>query len=447
MESIWTAETKIREREALPGDMEVDAVVIGAGMAGVLSAYYLHKEGVRTVVLEADRIGSGQTKNTTAKITSQHGLLYDRIIQTMGTRKAFAYAWANEEAIDEYERLILEKGIDCDFTRCPSYLYSRTKENPLRREAVAAAKAGINASFETECELPFAVAGAVRFEKQARFDPLKFLAAMAEEVTVYEKTRVHRVVDNRVETDRGCVTARHIIFASHFPFVNVPGFYFARMYQERSYVVALEGAEKMEGMYMGIDRDRLSFRSQGDLLLLGGARHRTGANRKGGQYEILRSQAQELYPGCRETAHWSAQDCMTLDGLPYVGRFSERRPGWYVATGFGKWGMSMSMASAGIISALILEKKSPVAYAFSPQREFSPRMDRLFSHVVYTLQGMTKHLLPSGKKVFVSNCPHMGCRLEWNPEEETWDCPCHGSRFDQEGRLIDDPAKKDCRRR
>ena len=207
MESIWTAETKIREREALPGDMEVDAVVIGAGMAGVLSAYYLHKEGVRTVVLEADRIGSGQTKNTTAKITSQHGLLYDRIIQTMGTRKAFAYAWANEEAIDEYERLILEKGIDCDFTRCPSYLYSRTKENPLRREAVAAAKAGINASFETECELPFAVAGAVRFEKQARFDPLKFLAAMAEEVTVYEKTRVHRVVDNRVETDRGCVTA------------------------------------------------------------------------------------------------------------------------------------------------------------------------------------------------------------------------------------------------
>ena len=134
MESIWTAETKIREREALPGDMEVDAVVIGAGMAGVLSAYYLHKEGVRTVVLEADRIGSGQTKNTTAKITSQHGLLYDRIIQTMGTRKAFAYAWANEEAIDEYERLILEKGIDCDFTRCPSYLYSRTKENPLRRQ-------------------------------------------------------------------------------------------------------------------------------------------------------------------------------------------------------------------------------------------------------------------------------------------------------------------------
>lgn len=162
---------------------------------------------------------------------------------------------------------------------------------------------------------------------------------------------------------------------------------------------------------------------------------------------MLRSQAQELYPGCHETAHWSAQDCMTLDGLPYVGRFSERRPGWYVATGFGKWGMSMSMASAGIISALILEKKSPVAYAFSPQREFSPRMDRLFSHVVYTLQGMTKHLLPSGKKVFVPNCPHMGCRLEWNPEEETWDCPCHGSRFDQEGRLIDAPAKKDCRRR
>lgn len=447
MESIWTAETSIRQREPLPGDVETDAVVIGAGMTGVLTAYYLQKEGVRTIVLEADRIGSGQTKNTTAKITSQHGLVYDRIIHKMGTRRAFAYALANEEAIEEYESLIREKEIDCDFVRCPAYLYSRTKENPLHDEAYAAAKAGINAYFETDCELPFAVAGVLRFDRQARFNPLKFLAAMAEEVTVYEKTRALKVVDNRVETDRGVVTARHIIFASHFPFVNIPGYYFAKIYQERSYVVALEGAGKLEGMYLGIDRDRLSFRSCGEQLLLTGAGHRTGAGRRGGHYEKLYGLAQELFPGCHETAHWSAQDCMTLDGIPYVGQFSENRPEWYVATGFGKWGMAMAMASAGIITALIADKKNPAAYAFNQQRMFTPRTERVFFHVAYTLTGMAKRLLPSGNKTIVPTCPHMGCRLEWNPEEETYDCPCHGSRFDRDGHLIDGPAQCDCRRR
>ena len=448
MESIWMAETKIRRRNHLPEDLEAEAVVIGAGLAGVLTAYYLQKAGIQTVVLEADRIGSGQTKNTTAKITSQHNLIYDRLIRTLGSRMAFAYAWANEKAIEEYEKLISEKKISCDFIRCPAYLYSKENETLLRQETEAAVSIGIEASFEKDSELPFRVAGVTKFENQARFDPLKFLSAIAEEVTVYEQTRVLKVDGNRVETDRGCVMARHIIFAAHYPFVNVPGYYFARMYQERSYVVALEGAGLPEGMYLGIDQDGLSFRSQGELLLLGGGSHRTGVNRQGGQYERLRTQARIFYSGSREVACWSAQDCMTLDGIPYIGRFSSRRPDWYVASGFGKWGMTASMAGAHILTAMITGQKCPEAAVFSPQRHFTARAAwKLAVNGAYTAKGLAKHLLPAKRNGIIPNCPHLGCRLEWNPDEETYDCPCHGSRFDREGRLIDGPAQTDCRRK
>lgn len=453
MGSVWTENTEIRRRESFPGDLEIPAVVIGAGLAGILTAYYLKQEGIRAVALEADRIGSGQTKNTTAKITSQHNLVYSRILRTFGPRMAEHYADANQAAIGEYERLIREKGIDCGFTRCPAYLYSRTGTALLRQEAEAASSLGIQASFGTSCELPFSVAGVTRFECQAKFHPLKFLAEMAEEVEVYEQTKVLKVEGRRVETARGTVTAEHIVFAAHYPFINVPGYYFARMHQERSYVTALEGVETPEGMYLGIDPGGLSFRRCGDLLLLGGGGHRTGViprNRTGAGwgYGMLRGKALEIYPGCREAARWSAQDCMTLDGLPYIGRFSRRRPNWYVATGFGKWGMTTAMVSARILTALISGRDCPEADIFSPDRHFTMQAAKgLAMHGAYTVKGLAKHLLPSGNKEIVPNCPHMGCRLEWNPEEESYDCPCHGSRFDRQGRLIDGPAQTDCRMR
>ena len=254
MESVWMEDTKIRKREALPGDMEAPVAVIGAGLAGILTAYYLKRAGIRAVVLEADRIGGGQTKDTTAKVTSQHSLVYGWLIRAFGWRMAEHYAMANEAAIGEYERLIREKGIECDFARCPAYLYSRLGAEQLEQEARAAKSLGIKASFGTDSELPFSVAGVTRFEDQARFHPLKFLAEMAEEVEVYEQTKVLKVEDRKVETDRGAVTAEHIVFAAHYPFINVPGYYFARMHQERSYVVALEDAKGPKGMYLGIDR-------------------------------------------------------------------------------------------------------------------------------------------------------------------------------------------------
>ncbi|MCI8891999.1 MAG: FAD-dependent oxidoreductase [Eubacterium sp.] len=445
MASIWTSETTIRKRDSLPGDMQIPAAVIGGGLTGILTAYFLQQAGIRTAVLEADRIGGGQTKNTTAKITSQHSLIYDHLIQTFGAKSAADYALANETAISDYERLIQEKNIACDFVKCPACLYSKSEKMMLQQEAAAAAAVGIQASFATDSELPFAAAGVVKFENQARFEPLPFLAAIAEEVTVYEQTNVLKVEGNHVLTDRGCVTAEHIIFAAHYPFINVPGYYFARMYQKRSYVLALEGTPLLQAMYLGIDPDGLSFRSQRGMLLLGGGSHRTGSNQQGGQYQMLRETAASLYPGCTETAHWSAQDCMTLDGLPYIGRFSRRMPDWYLATGFGKWGMTSAMASARILTALITGQDYPQADIFSPQRHFTFRAAReLVFHTMQTAVGLTKHLLPAHNDKFIPNCPHMGCRLEWNPEEQSFDCPCHGSRFHQDGRLMDGPAQTDC---
>lgn len=297
------------------------------------------------------------------------------------------------------------------------------------------------------------MAGVTKFEDQARFHPLKFLAAIAEETEVYEQTKVLKVEGTKVKTARGTVTAGHIVFAAHFPFVNVPGYYFARMYQERSYVTALEGAKRPEGMYLGIDPDGLSFRTCGNLLLLGGGSHRTGLNQGntpggGCRYGALRARAQEIYPGCREVLKWSAQDCMTLDGLPYIGRFSARKPNWYVATGFGKWGMTTSMVSARVLTAMIGGQECPEADIFSPQRHFTAQAaKKLAIHGAHTVKGLTKHILPCGNKNITENCPHMGCRLEWNPDEESYDCPCHGSRFDREGHLIDGPAQNDCKRR
>ena len=277
-ESIWNRTASLRPREPLSGDRKVDAAVIGGGLAGILTAHFLRAAGLETVVLEAARAGSGQTGRTTAKITAQHGLIYERLIDQLGREKAVLYAQANQWAVAEYRRMVRELGIDCDFTDCPAYLYATGDPWPIHREEEAARSLGIDAACVADTELPFPVAAALRFGNQARFHPLRFLDAVAEPLELYEQTRVRDVEGNRVITDRGTVTAEHVVFACHYPFRNVPGYYFLRMHQERSYVLALENAAGLEGMYFGTDGDGLSFRHQGDLLLLGGVGHRTGEN-------------------------------------------------------------------------------------------------------------------------------------------------------------------------
>ena len=476
--SLWRQSVEIPGRRPLDRDMEVEAAVIGAGMAGVLIADRLQSRGVKTVVLEASRIGSGQTGNTTAKITSQHDMIYDALIQRFGAGRARQYAEANQLAIRQYADMIRERRIDCDFREAPAYLYSENAAEPLRREAEAAANLGIDAQFVEDVELPFPVAGAVRFGGQAMFHPLKFLRAISGELEIYEDTPVLSVEGHTIRTREATVRAKHIIFATHYPFINVPGWYFLRMHQERSYVLALESDWLPEGMYYGVDAGGLSFRTAEGLLLLGGENHRTGENSRGGRYEALKGRARELLPSCREITRWSAQDCITLDGVPYIGQFAASEPDWYVATGFAKWGMTSSMVAAMLIADAIEGRMPDWAEVFSPSRfQLSATAKNLATDTIQSMKGLAREFLtlpqtvlnelPNGHggivevdghkagvyrddagNCFVVNpkCPHLGCQLEWNPDEKSWDCPCHGSRFSYDGKLIDNPAQEDLKR-
>lgn len=477
MKSIWTQTTHFPERKLLPdAGCSAQAVVIGAGLAGILTAWYLQEQGLSVIVLEASRTGSGQTSRTSAKITSQHSLIYDKLIRQFGERKARQYADANQQAIERYRKLVDTLSISCEFTDCPAYLYTTEDDEPLKRELEAARRLGIDAAFTTNTSLPFPVKGALKFFGQAHFHPLLFLEAVAKEVTVYEHTRVLNVKGNQVFTNHGAVTAEHIIFATHYPFINVPGFYFLRMHQERSYLLALKPGIELDGTYLSIDQGGYSFRNYRDMTLLGGCSHRTGSH-NAGCYESLRQTAGQYLPAAREAAYWSAQDCMTLDGIPYIGRFSAARPNWYAATGFGKWGMTSSMVAASIITDQITGKENPNAQVFSPQR-FTPGASagELARNTAVTIKSFSGRLFSiphdgidaienghggiveyEGKKVGVykdengqiytvsTRCPHLGCGLAWNQDELSWDCPCHGSRFDYKGNLIDNPAQEDLR--
>lgn len=472
MDSIWTKTFTIRKRASLKGDIRADVAVIGGGMTGILTAWQLKQAGVRAVVLEADRIGRGQTGNTTAKITSQHGMFCYTFIGNKGEEIARKYVQANQAAVEDYKRIIRERGISCDLRECDSYVYSADGDT-LAKEVEAARKLGVDAVLEEQISLPVACAGTVCFHGQAEFHPLKFIGALAEELEIYENTPVKEVEEHLVKTPGGSVRADKIVFAVHFPFINFPGMYFARMHQERSYVLALENAGTVDGLYIGEGEDVLSFRQYKQYLLLGGQAHRTGENREGGRYEKLKKVAGKMYPQSRIAACWSAQDCMTTDRVPFIGSYAADRPDWYVATGFCKWGMSSAMVSAMMLKDMICGINNPYTEVFAPSRFSGEEIPQLLEDTGKSVKGLTKRFFhmpqetvdelprghggvidtPQGKtgvyktedgQLFQVDivCPHMGCELTWNPDERSWDCPCHGSRFDYKGNRIDGPAEE-----
>ncbi len=472
MESIWMENCSAAARPSLYGNTETEIAVVGGGMAGVLIALLLHERGKRVVILEADRIGSGQTACTTAKVTAQHGAIYADLIENFGWEKARMYADINQRAIGHYRRIADQYGIDCDLEETDAILYSYAHEEAMHREAEAAAALGLPATFTTHVDLPIKVCGAVRFTDQAQLHPLKLLHPLADLLTVYERTPVEKIDGHDLITPKGTVRAEKIIFATHYPLLNKKGLYFARLHQERSYAIALENAPLPRGMYYGYESYALSMRTYGRYLILGGGTHRTGENPRGGKYQALREAARILFPQAREVAHWSAQDCMSASGVPYIGRFSEKMPYCYVATGFRKWGMTSAMVAAEILSGLICDGSHPQAAIFDPGdlRQQKPR--EVLSEGAHAIRGLSRRVihgvLPLPQEIPVGHgavaevdgkqmgvyrvsaeeyyavelaCPHLGCRLEWNPDEKSWDCPCHGSRFDYRGKRIAVPAQ------
>lgn len=474
MSSIWQMDAIHTQRDPLRKDKKCEIAVIGGGLTGILTATLLAEEGKRVVVIEADTVGSGQTGHTTAKVTSQHGAIYHKLENTFGLSTAAAYAEANQHAIAAYRQLIRKRQIRCCWQDACACLYSTEESNILNQEGLSQRKAGLPIEFAKNVGLPIPSSSAVRLPGQGQFHPLRLLFALAGDLTIYEKTRVLTVEGNHLETTGGNIIAEHIVFACHYPFVNWPGGYFLRMHQERSYVLALKHAPALTDHYYSVDNGGLSLRQAGDYLLLGGGGHRTGENQSGTQYEALRRSASLLFPEAKEYTHWSAQDCITADGIPYIGRFSIATPNWYVATGFGKWGMSTAMVAAELLRNMICGQETPWADIFSPQRlEPAASAASLADEGVHAAKGLGQRMfaparsfaetLPPGhggvvdlygKKVGLYKspsgeiwmadirCPHLGCQLTWNCDEKSWDCPCHGSRFDYKGQSLDGPAQE-----
>ena len=427
LKSIW-AETNLPSFPPLQGDTRTQVLVIGGGMAGLLCAYRLRQAGVDTILLEAGRICGGVTQNTTAKITSQHGLIYHKLLQKLGREQAKLYLQANEQAVQDYHALC--KDIPCHFESQSAFAYSLRDRQMLEQEMHGLHRLGYPAILREDLPLPFQTVGAVKFRRQAQFHPLEFAAHIARELPIHENSPVHAIEENTAITDKGKVTADKIIVATHFPFLNAHGSYFLKLYQHRSYVLALENTAFPGGMYIGEEENSPSLRLCGELLLLGGGGHRTG--KKGGNWKELSELAARAYPKATEVARWATQDCMSLDGVPYIGQYSKHTPHLFVATGFNKWGMTGSMVAANILTDMVLEKENPWAEVFSPSRSIlKPQL------AINGAETMLNLLRPTAPR-----CPHMGCALKWNAHERSWDCSCHGSRFAEDGKLLNNPAQK-----
>ena len=429
MYSLWSETVTLPSFEALNKNLKTDVLIIGGGITGILTAHYLQQAGVNYVLVEADTICSGITKNTTAKITSQHGLIYHKIAKKYGTETAALYLESNEAALLEYRKLA--KNFLYDFVCETNYVYTLTRPDKLEREMDILNKLHFPAEFAENLPLPLHTAGAVAFPNQAKFHPLKLLSVLAKPLHIYEHTKVQELVGTLAVTNHGKISAKKIIVTTHFPFLNKHGSYFLKLYQHRSYVLTLTNAPKTKGMYVDEADKGLSFRTHQNLLLLGGGGHRTG--KQGGNWKELRDFVYENYPDAKEVFHWATQDCITLDGMPYIGHYSKNTPNLFVATGYNKWGMTSAMVAARLLCDMVQEKNSPYEKVFSPSRSIlHPQFP------VNCMESAINLLTPSAKR-----CPHLGCALKWNKEEHTWDCPCHGSRFTKQGEVIDNPATND----
>lgn len=472
---LWSSTSSIKSRDKLLNDIECDVLVVGGGIAGVLTAYLLTQNGVNTVLVEASSVCSGQTAKTTAKITSQHGACYQKIAKNFSLYTATAYADASERAVDAFDKLIFDRRINCDFMRVPSYLYSKSDQTTLEREFNFTQKCSINAVLTKRVELPFNIKLALKYQNQAQFNPYPFISTLSDYISIFENTRVLRVEDNIAYCDNAKIKAKKVVFATHYPIINFPGLFFTRMHQSRSYVVAMKNVPKMYAMYYSIDKGGLSFRMYNDLMLISGCSHRTGESAPvSSPYEYLKSTTQQFYPQSQLCYNFSAQDSMTPDHLPYAGYYSKFNKDWYVLTGFSKWGMTDSMLCASLVCDMIVGNKNPLKNILSPSRLNLSSVRPILNEVGHSIKGLSKTafcipkdsvadiergsakiVMYKGKRcgvykseegelfVVSARCPHLGCMLSFNLAEKTWDCPCHGSRFSYTGELLDSPSQTD----
>ena len=506
MSSYWIQSTKnLKLNEKITNNYETDVCIIGAGLAGLSTGYYLAKEGINVIILDKDNIGQKVSGNTTAKITLQHNLIYDYLIKSFGTDFAMKYFKSNKEAISNIKKIIDDENIECDFEYQDNYVYTTNQDDITKIHNEIKAINSLNnilnsnekdifADFVTSCNLPFKMCGAIKVKDQAQFHPLKYMFGLSKAIKnkggiIFTNSLVTDVKQKdgvyTTYTDKHFIKSKYIVIASHFPFKDFPGFYFSKMYQSTSYVLGIDTkSDLFDGMYISSDKPTFSYRTakykDKKILIMAGGDHKTGYAPDNNQtgYNILEQEAKKYYPNCEILYKWNTRDCITIDKVPYIGDFSNLMPNMFVATGFNKWGITSSNVAANIIRDKILGIKNEYSKIYEATR-FSPiknahEMKNITSQVLKSFVTnrikIKEENLPAIKndnggiikvngasigiykdingKVFAVNptCTHLGCLLTWNNLDKTWDCPCHGSRFDYTGKNLYDPAFKDLER-
>ena len=500
MKSYWTNslnEKEINKFQSLKENVDTDICIIGGGLTGLNLAYNLRKYNIKTILIEKDRICKSTSGNSTAKITSQHGLIYKYLADSKGIDFAKKYYKANEKAIENIANIIKKENIDCDFEYQPSYVFTENISDiqKIKEEASIVNKFGGKAEYLEAKDIEISnlvktIAG-VKFENQAYFNPYKYANALAKicsnsQIHIYEKTKAVDVIDEEngysIKTENGCeIKTKYLIITTKYPIVNIPGFYFLKMYQSTSYGIGMKTKQKVfNGMYINSEKPTISLRmakdKDGYILIVVGSDYKTGEEKDlSNSYTRLEKIAREIYPKGEIKYHWNTEDCITLDKIPYIGEFSKVWKNCYVATGFNKWGMTTSKIAADIIIDKIMGFENEYEKIFTATRVEPVKNIKEVGNMVKTSmdalvikkleiskeeinqiqKGEGKIVEIDGKKVGIYKneqgeiykinpvCKHLGCELTWNNLDKTWDCPCHGSRYDYQGNLLYGPSVKD----
>lgn len=490
-ESYWRTDIEFPEFPSLEENLDVDVVIVGGGITGITSAYLLVNEGLKVAVLEAGIVLNGTTGHTTAKITSQHDLIYDEFIRNIGRSNARLYYEANKEALDFIKETVEKHDIDCDFSNQDAYLFATTEKyaKKVEKEAVAYEKLGIAGGLVDTIPFDIDIQNALVMKGQAQFHPTKYLVHLIQLIKdkgglIFEHTVAVNIETGdhpTVLTREGpSVTAKHVLVCSHFPFYEGLGLYSTRMYADRSYALAVKTKKKFPGgIYISADEPNRSLRAVEvngeELVLIVGESHKTGQGVETMEhYKALETFGEEVF-GLEEIVYrWSAQDLITLDKLPYIGEITPGQPNILIATGYRKWGMSNGTAAALLFRDMIVGNENTFQKLYAPSRFYahpslknflvenanvvgqlikgkldSPRtspesLDKGEGAVI-TMDGHRKGAYRDDEgqlHIVDTTCTHIGCEVEWNNGDRTWDCPCHGSRFSHTGEVIEGPAEK-----
>jgi glycine/D-amino acid oxidase-like deaminating enzyme/nitrite reductase/ring-hydroxylating ferredoxin subunit len=489
-ESFWIATADARPYPPLSGEIHVDVAIVGGGIVGIMAGTFLKEAGKTVAILEAGRVAEGVTGHTTAKITSLHTLIYDDLIDRLGEDKARLYAESNQAAIEIIRQLCVDRDLACDLSERTAYTYTTEDDyvSKIEKEAAAARSLGLPAQYHDEIPLPFPVKAAVALTGQAEFHPRKFLLPLVAAIPgqgshVFENTRVADVEEAspcRVVTEAGTtVTADDVVIATNIPIVN-KGLFFARAEPSRGYALAMEVPQDRvpDGMFINIGGPTHSVRQaphdgQRVLILAGEGHHVGEGDNLRDHWRRLEEWARRDLGASKVIYRWSTQDYYSLDKVPFIGGMEPGSEHLYTATGFSAWGMTSGVVSGRLLADLITDFPNPWAGLYDPARinmKSLPSFVKKGGHDAKRLIGdrlknrkttdQTNELPVgagavfeiSGEKVAVHRdeqgaahavsavCTHLGCIVAWNDAERTWDCPCHGSRFEIDGTVLQGPA-------